>query len=234
MFVCVLLLLLLLSQKVTGAWCYLVSFSQQPALERFLLGITYIGAFQAIYLFFPDEYLQSPAFQVTPEPTPLVLQGLQCWCSLRRCLILLLPNNLTTYIAVFCVFDMKKSETEWLLAFWNKIQTQKASEERLFVMTQTRNMQIHILLNLLLFGFWHAFQILTICFFCFLFLLFYLCCYCTKFLHVRVSIIEHKFGKFQSLWAGRLCSADAVAVAGGGSVRQDKTHVFGIVTEDFL
>ena len=164
MFVCVLLLLLLSSPKVTAAWCYLVSFSQQPALERFLLGITYIGAFQAIYLFFPDEYLQSPAFQVTPEQTPLALQGLQCWCSLRHCSILL-PNNLTTCIAVCCeCFWHAKLWNKWLLEFWNKIQTQKGSEERLFIMTQTHNIQIHILLNLFMFGFWCAFQILTISF----------------------------------------------------------------------
>ncbi|KAL8578254.1 hypothetical protein ACOMHN_005645 [Nucella lapillus] len=37
--------------------------SHQAALERFLLGVVYIGAFQAIYLFVSDDYLQSVAFQ---------------------------------------------------------------------------------------------------------------------------------------------------------------------------
>ncbi|KAK7094232.1 lysophospholipid acyltransferase 5-like [Littorina saxatilis] len=34
-----------------------------PALERFLLGIAYIGAYQAVYIFVSDEFLQSEAFQ---------------------------------------------------------------------------------------------------------------------------------------------------------------------------
>ena len=34
--------------------------------------------------------------------------------------------------------DEKKSETEWLLAFWNKIQTQKGSNERLSILTWTQ------------------------------------------------------------------------------------------------
>lgn len=34
-----------------------------PALERLLLGVTYIAAFQAVYLFVSDDFLLTPAFQ---------------------------------------------------------------------------------------------------------------------------------------------------------------------------
>ena len=38
--------------------------------------------------------------------------------------------------------QVQKSETEWLLVFENKIQTEKGSKECLFIMTQAHKMQI--------------------------------------------------------------------------------------------
>ena len=49
----------------------------------------------------------------------------------------LLPAK--SYFGIY--YSQQKSETEWLLAFQNKIQTQKGSKERLFTMTRTHTMQ---------------------------------------------------------------------------------------------
>lgn len=81
--------------------------SLQPALERFLLGIVYIGAFQVVYVFVSDDFLQSPAFQE---------RGLLVKCLLllvwgKTCLNKYLGSWLLTEGAIiYCGLSYNKSD----------------------------------------------------------------------------------------------------------------------------
>ena len=47
-------------------WFYLCpASSKHAALQRLLMGLVYIGVYQAVYTFIPDDYLLTPTFQVS-------------------------------------------------------------------------------------------------------------------------------------------------------------------------